>query len=221
MIKKEKVGVLFSGGKDSCLALFEVGKENVDVLLSIIPKSKDSWMFHKPNVKLLKKQAEMLGVELITQESKSGKEKELKELKKLISKSKINKLVVGGLASNYQGNRIKKICEELGVEFIAPLWSYSSKQLWKELLDNNFKIIITKISCEGLGKEFIGKIIDKERFKELEELEKKYRFRLDFEGGEAETSVLHMPGFKKEIKVEYGVESEGSYRHFIKIKKIN
>ena len=220
MIKKEKVGILFSGGKDSSLALFKYGKEKVDVLLSIMPESKDSWMFHKPDLMLLKKQAEMLNLPLIIQKSKLSKEKELGDLKKLIKESKIKKLVIGGLASNYQGSRIKKICEELGVELIAPLWDYNWEKLWEELLDNNFKVIITKIACEGIPREFIGKIIDRERFKILEKLSKKYKFRLDFEGGEAETVVLHMPGFKNQINLDYIIESEDKYRHFIKIRNV-
>lgn len=215
-----KVGVLFSGGKDSCLALYKYGKENVDVLLSVIPESRDSWMFHKPGLKLLKKQAEMLGIKLMIQKTKLGKERELGDLRKLIKKSKIDKLIVGGLASNYQASRIRKICQELKIEFIAPLWNYSPNDLWKELLDNKFKIIITKIACEGFGKEFMGKIIGKKKFEELKKLAERYKFRLDFEGGEAETAVLHMPGMKKEIKLSYNIKSEGKYRHFLKNIKI-
>lgn len=216
-----KTGVLFSGGKDSCLALHKYGKEKIDVLLSIIPESKDSWMFHKPDLKLLRKQAEMLRMKLIIEKTKGKKDQELKDLKNLIKKSGINKLVIGGIKSNYQGTRINSICKELGVELVAPLWGYSVNDLWKELLDNSFKIIITKIACEGIGKDFIGKIIDKEKFKELKALAEKYKFRLDFEGGEAETAVLYMPGFKKEMGLDYDIESEDKYRHFIKIKKVN
>jgi len=220
MTKKEKTGVLFSGGKDSCLALYKYGKDKVDVLLSIIPESKDSWMFHKPDLKLLKKQAEMLGIKLIIEKTKGKKDEELKDLKKLIKKSGINNLVIGGIKSNYQGARITSICKELGVELVAPLWGYSVNDLWKELLDNGFKVIITKIACEGIGKDFIGKIIDKEKFKELKALAEKYKFSLDFEGGEAETAVLYMPGFKKELKIGYDTESEDKYRHFINLNEV-
>jgi diphthine-ammonia ligase len=216
-----KTGALFSGGKDSCLALHKYGKEKVSCLLAMMPENKDSWMFHKPDLKLLKKQAEMLNLPLIIQKTKGEKDGELEDLRKLIKKSGINKLVIGGIKSNYQGERIRKICQELKVELIAPLWNYSADKLWKELLENGFEVIITKIACEGISKEFVGKIIDKERFKILEKLSNKYKFRLDFEGGEAETAVLFMPGFKKEIKIEYEIESEGNYRHFIVIKKIN
>lgn len=215
-----KTGLLFSGGKDSCLALHKFGKKKVNCLLSIIPENKDSWMFHKPDLKLLKKQAEMLNIQLIIRKTKGEKEKELEDLKKLIKKSKINYLVVGGIKSSYQEGRIGKICNELGIEFIAPLQNYSGEKLWKELLENNFKVILIKISCEGLNEKWLGKIIDKEKFLELRRLSERFKFRLDFEGGEAETSVLYMPGFKKEIEIDYDIESEDKYRHFIKNLKI-
>ena len=76
---KKKAAVLFSGGKDSCLALHMAKLKGFDIryLLSILPKNKDSWMFHKPNPNLLKKQAETLDIEFVVAESLGEKEKEL------------------------------------------------------------------------------------------------------------------------------------------------
>ena len=180
-------------------------------------------MFHKPNLDLLARQAEELGKELIVKQSFGIKEKELKNLEELIKivKNEVSVIVVGGIASSYQGKRIKKICDKLKLEFYAPLWNYSPEKLWKELLKAGFKIILTKISCDGLGREWLGKIIDKKNFKELKKLAEKYKFRLDFEGGEAETAVLWMPEFKRKIKIKFDISSEGKYRHFLNIKKIN
>ena len=180
--KQQKTEDLFSGGKDSCLALhkdLQQGNE-VKYLLNMVPESKDSWMFHKPDLKLLKKQAEMLGIKLISGRTKGEKEKELEDLRKLIGKvkNKVEGVVVGGIASSYQGERIKKICFEFGLEFIAPLLNYSGEEIWKELFEDKFKVIITKIACEGIPKEFLGKIIDRKKFKELKKLAEKYRFDL-------------------------------------------
>jgi len=221
--RKTKCAVLFSGGKDSCLALHKAKKKyDVEYLLSVIPENPDSFMFHKPDLLLLEKQAEMLDIDLIIIKSSGEKEKELGDLKKLIErvKDKIDVIVAGGIASSYQGKRIKKICRELGLEFYAPLWDYAPEQVWKELLEERFKVILTKISCEGISKEFLGQIIDDKRFNDLLRLSKKYKFRIDFEGGEAESAVLGMIGFKKDIKIEFNIKSEGKYRCFIKIKKI-
>jgi ABC transporter with metal-binding/Fe-S-binding domain ATP-binding protein len=220
----KEYAVLFSGGKDSCLALHNAiksGKE-ISYLLNVFPKNKDSFMFHKSDLDLLEKQADRLNMNLIIKETKGEKEKELKDLKELLGlvKDKICGVVVGGIASSYQGNRIKKICDELGLEFFAPLWDYSPEKVWDELFKNKFKVILTKISCEGLEKKWLGEVINKKNFEEFKKLAEKYKFRIDFEGGEAESAVLSMPEFEKEIKIEFDIESEGKYRHFLNIKKI-
>ena len=45
-----KLGVLFSGGKDSCLALHctVAADHEVACLLTLLPERDDSWMFHTP-----------------------------------------------------------------------------------------------------------------------------------------------------------------------------
>jgi len=219
-----KVAVLFSGGKDSCLALHKarLAGHKILYLLNVNPKTKDSWMFHKPEIGLLRRQAKELGIKLIIEKSLGEKEKELDDLRRLILKvkNKVEGIVVGGIASSYQGDRVKKICDEAGLKFIAPLMDYTPENLWNEMLNSNFEIILTKISCEGLGKEWIGRVIDKDNFALLKKLSEKYKFRLDFEGGEAESSVLNMPEFKNRIKLDFSVVSEDKYRHFLKIKKI-
>lgn len=219
-----KLAVLFSGGKDSCLALHKSMQEGYEVkfLLSILPSNKDSFMFHKPDLKLLEKQAEMLDLPLIIRKSKGEKDKELDDLEYLFKEvyGKVDGIVAGGLASRYQGEILKKLCEKYNFNLILPLWGYNAEKLWEELLNDGFKIVITKISSEGIPKDFIGKMIDKEMFNKLKILSEKYKFRLDFEGGEAETSCLYMPEFKKEIVIDYKIESEDKYRHFANIKEI-
>jgi len=219
-----KCAVLFSGGKDSCLALHKAIKEGYEIkyLLAVIPENFDSFMFHKPYLSLLEKQAEKLGFDLIIFKSEGIENKEINDLRKLIEsvKGKVDVIIVGGIASNYQGTRIKKICDEVGLKFYAPLWDYSSERIWDELLNNKFKVILTKITCEGISKEFLGKIVDDKMLLKLKKLSEKHKFRIDFEGGEAETSVLDMPEFKKEIKIKFNIKSEGEYRHFLENLKI-
>ena len=219
-----RAAVLFSGGKDSCLALHLAKLKGHDVkyLLSIIPKSKDSWMFHKPDLGLLEKQTEMLDIDLLVMESGGKKDEEVEDLKKLVEKvvGRVDVIVVGGIASSYQGKRIKKICGELGLEFYAPLWDFEGERVWGLLLKEGFEVIISKISCEGLPREWLGKVIGKKELQELKKESEKHGFRIDFEGGEAETAVLFMPEFKKHIKIRFDIKSEGKYRHFLDVKGV-
>ena len=219
-----KVAVLFSGGKDSCLALHMAKQKGYEIkyLLSVIPDNFDSFMFHKPYLKILEKQAEMLDVDLVVIKSKGEKEKEVEDLKELIKgvRGEVEVIVVGGIASSYQGKRIKKICDELGLEFYAPLWDYDSENVWEELLKNKFEVILTKVSCDGLDKSWLGEVIDDKMVEELKKKGEKFGFRIDFEGGEAESAVLFMPGFKENIEIEFDVKSEGKYRHFLDIQEV-
>jgi len=72
-----KLGVLFSGGKDSTYAAWLAKKEGykISCLISLWSKNKDSFMFHTPAIELTKKQAECINVPLIVQEIKILSEK--------------------------------------------------------------------------------------------------------------------------------------------------
>lgn len=219
-----KLAVLFSGGKDSCLALHKVlqGGHEVKYLLNVYPKNIDSFMFHKQNWRLLNIQADCLGIKMISIESEGIEEKELKDLRKLIEKVKdnVSGIVVGGIASSYQGKRVKKICDDLNLKFVAPLLDYEPEKLWEELFREGFEVVMVKIACDGIDKGWLGRIINKGNFGELKKLAEKYKFRLDFEGGEAETTVLMMPEYNKRIEIDFDVESEGEYRHLMKDVRI-
>jgi len=224
MKEKKKAAILFTGGKDSCLALMKAKQKNLDIkyLLTILPSSYDSWMWHKPSLNLLRAQAKALNIPVITQKSRTEKEKEVKDLEQLLRKvkNKVQCIITGGIASKYQKQRIEKIAKVLGFKILSPLWSKKSIEVWQECLDSNFKIILTKICCEGLSKQWLGKIINKKDFEKMKNLSKEYGFNLEFEGGDAETAVLDMPLFKKSIELETKIKSETDYRHFLIIKKI-
>ena len=52
-MKKLKLAVLFSGGKDSCYALYLAQKQGHEIkcLVSMFSENPDSFMFHYPNIK--------------------------------------------------------------------------------------------------------------------------------------------------------------------------
>jgi|SRR3989338_4511006 len=221
-----RLAALISGGKDSIYAAYEASKGN-EVVCIITFKSKraDSYMFHIPNVELVKLQAKSMSLPLIFAESSGIKEKELKDIKDALSaaikKYKIQGVVSGALASNYQKERIDKICMDLGIKSIAPLWHIEPKKYLKELIDNNFKVIITGVAAEGLDESWLGRELDKGAIEDLTILNAKIKFHLGFEGGEAETFVLDCPIFKKRLMVEEAEKQmESKYCGQYSIKKI-
>lgn len=224
-----KTAVLFSGGKDSCYAAYLASKENeLTCLITMHSENPDSYMFHTPSIEKTKAQAEAMELPLIVHKTKGEKEKELVDLenaiKKAIDQYKIEALVTGALHSEYQASRIQKICDNLNIKCINPLWHKDAEEYWEELLENNFEVMIVGVASDGLYEEWLGKIINRELFAKLKQLKEKFKFHLAFEGGEAETFITDCPLFKKKIQVIEGEKKwDGtSGRYSIKqVKLIN
>lgn len=217
-----KVGCLISGGKDSIYAMYLASKEHeVSCLISLKPE-KESWMFHIPNAELVENQAESIGLPLISMETKGKKEEELEDLKEVvklaIDKYKIEGLVTGALASNYQKKRVDKICEEFKIKHIAPLWEKDPKEYMQELLMNKFKVVIVGVAADGLDESWLGKEIDAKLLGDLEKL----NIHIAGEGGEYESFVLNCPLFKKELVIKESEKiMEDKYSGYLKVKKLN
>ncbi len=221
-----KLGVLFSSGKDSCYAMYRMFRQNYEIrcLLTIKSKNPDSYMFHTPNIDLTEVQSKCLGIPLLSRESSGKKELELEDLKKLLSeakeKYKINGVVSGALFSNYQRERIEKICDELSLKVFSPLWHMDQEVEMKELVSNKFEFIFSSISAYGLDESWLGKIIDNKDIEKLSELNETIGFNVAGEGGEYESFVIDMPMFKQKIRIKDAeIKKESKERMFYIIKK--
>ncbi|MGB9671693.1 MAG: diphthine--ammonia ligase [Candidatus Bathyarchaeales archaeon] len=198
-----QVAVLATGGKDSALALHRILKQGYEVkcLVSMMPQREDSWMFHYPNIRLVKLFAEAAEIPLVSAETSGVKEKEVEDLKRLIAKLDVEILVSGAIASNYQKSRIERICKELGIKCLAPLWGENPIDILNELVKGGFEAIITGVYAYGFSPEWLGRKIDEETVKALVELNRRCGISVVGEGGEYETFVLDAPYFKKRIKI--------------------
>jgi ABC transporter with metal-binding/Fe-S-binding domain ATP-binding protein len=217
-----KVGILFTGGKDSCLAFKRVmNTYEIVCLITLISKNKESYMFHVPNIELTKIQAEAIGLPLIQRITEGEKEKELEDLKEVLKeakkKFKIEGIVTGAIASNYQKSRIEKVCKDLKLKCTNPLWNEDQIKLLEEVVENNFKVIITGVFAFPLDESFLGKEINKEMIEKLKELMEKYKINPAGEGGEIETTVLDAPFFKKRIEIK---DFEVKYKNYSGIYEI-
>jgi predicted ATP pyrophosphatase (TIGR00289 family) len=198
-----RVAVLATGGKDSTLALFKVLNAGYEVkcLASMIPLREDSWMFHYPNIRLVDLFAEAVGIPLVKAESSGVKEEEVEDLKRLIARLDVDGVVSGAIASEYQKSRVERICEELNLKCISPLWHKNPLEILNEIVDLKFDVIITGVYAYGFSKEWLGRKIDEATVKALIELNGRYGVSLVGEGGEYETLVLDAPLFKRQIKI--------------------
>jgi len=217
-----KLGVLFSGGKDSTLAMHIAEKDHeISCLLSMKSENDASYMFHTPNIDITELQAESLGIPILVGFTKGEKEFELSDLKDLIENAVelfgIEGIVTGAVASEYQASRIQKICDELGLKCVNPLWQMNQIDLLNELLEQNFDVMIVAIAAYPLNDSWLGRKLDKTIISELAELQKKYGVNPAGEGGEFESLVLNAPLFKKRIEIK---KFEKEYENHVGIFRI-
>ncbi len=222
--ENEKLACLFSGGKDSILALHIMQNMNykISCLVTINSKNKDSYMYHTPTMNLVDLQAQSLEIPLIKVSTKGEKETELSALKKALQIAKkrynINGVVTGALYSTYQRDRVEKISDELGLKVFSPLWHKLQAEEVNELINLGIKAIITKVAASGLNKDFLGKTLSKELLQRLNSLPVK--INIAGEGGEYETSVLDCPLFKKKIEItESEIKMENEFTGELIAKK--
>lgn len=201
-----RLGVLFSGGKDSTLALhYAAEKEEVACLITLLSENKESYMFHTPNIDVTALQAEALGLPRLAKVTRGEKEKELQDLEEAIASAKksfgIEGVVTGAVESVYQATRIQLICNRLDLWCFNPLWKHNQKGLLEELLKSDFKVIISGIFVYPLDETWLGKQIDAAAIARLVALQREYSISPSGEGGEIETTVLDAPLFKKKIEI--------------------
>tara|TARA_Y100000034_G_C6872517_1_gene398564 strand:- start:302 stop:967 length:666 start_codon:yes stop_codon:yes gene_type:complete len=207
-----KLGVLFSGGKDSTLAMQLASKNHeISCLLSMKSENDASYMFHTPNIDITELQSEALDIPLLTGVTKGEKEIELNDLKDLIENAidlfGIEGIVTGAVESVYQAQRVQKICSELGLWCFNPLWQMNQIELLETLINEKYEIIISSIAAYPLDESWLGRKIDSKMIGELKALK---GVNPAGEGGEFESLVLNAPMFKRKIKI---LEFEKQYEN--------
>jgi ABC transporter with metal-binding/Fe-S-binding domain ATP-binding protein len=201
-----KLGVLFSGGKDSVYATYRaMQKEEVSCLISLISENDESYMFHTPNIHLASLQAEAMGLPILEYSTSGIEEEELKDLKEALSLAVeqygIEGVVTGAILSVYQAARIQKVCDELNLWCCNPLWHIDQDRYMQTLLDEGFEVIISGVFSAPFDETWLGRQIDAEALRLLRLYAAKYHITLSGEGGELETLVTDAPFFKKKIVV--------------------
>ena len=219
-----KLGVLFSGGKDSYLALQYASQDHeISCLLTLESEKEDSWMFHTPAIEWTRLQAESMKLNYLHLKTSGVKEKELNDLeliiKSAISKYSIEGIVTGALASVYQTTRIQKICNELNLWCFNPLWQMPQEVLLKELLSNKIESIITGVAAEPFDNSWLGRQIDLECINDLVALKASHRINPAGEGGEIESFVINAPLFTKKIVISKSKKYHSNFSGNLEIRE--
>lgn len=213
-----KLLALYSGGKDSTLAVEKALEEGHEVacLLTVRPRRLDSWMFHTICLSITPLQAEAMKIPHRFIEVSGEKEIELKELsqslKGILEDYPVDGILSGSIISNYQKERIDRICKKYSLIHVSPNWGLSGSAILNEIADRGYEVMITSVNTYGMGPEWLGRIIDRQAVNELIAASKTYGFNPGGEGGEYETLVIDCPIFSKRVLItDYEVVWKAAY----------
>lgn len=198
-----RLASLFTGGKDSTYATrlaLERG-DDVMVLVTMMPRRRDSWMFHSANIHLAGLVARAIGIEHLPVPTCGVKDRELEDLKGSLLGLDVDGVVSGVIASRYQRDRIDRLCRELNLHHITPLWERDRGELVEEMISRGMSIMVSEVAALGLDERWLGRILDTKALEELRGLQGRYGVDPCGEGGEMETLVLDAPWFLSRIEV--------------------
>jgi len=198
-----RVAALLSGGKDSVLAarLAEEGGHELLCLVTMRSANPDSYMFHTVNVEAVGLQAKAWGKRWLQAWTPGEKERELDDLKAALDGLPVEGVVSGAIASSYQRNRVERVCGELGLTHISPLWGRDREGLLRAILSKGMRVIFTAVAAQGLDESWLGTELDEVAASRLLRLNAEYGVDPCGEGGEYETLVLDAPWFREKIVV--------------------
>ncbi|HWG92458.1 MAG TPA: diphthine--ammonia ligase [Candidatus Thermoplasmatota archaeon] len=199
-----RLAALFSGGKDSTLAIDVAEQHGWEVthLVTVKPRNEESYMFHVPNLHLAPLQAEAMGKPLLEVPTSGEKEKELDPLERALAELTIDGVVVGALASEYQKTRVDRICHRLGIKSFAPLWHKRGEDVLRTLTEGGYDVRFAAVAAEGLTEAWLGRRLDAKAVEALKALNARYGVHVAGEGGEFETLVLASPRWPRCVVVD-------------------
>jgi diphthine-ammonia ligase len=188
----------WSGGKDSCLALYHALQRGGQpaCLFTMLSEDRETSRSHGLPKAVLEQQARLLGIPIVFR-SASWNDYEATFLAMLhdFKAQGIEVGVFGDIDIEDHRDWGQRVCATSGLRAYHPLWKRPRHELLQELIELHFKAIIIVTHADKLGSEWLGKTIDADTIKELEGA------GIDPSGeeGEYHTVVTHGPIFRAEI----------------------
>lgn len=201
----------WSGGKDSCLALYHAIKNGgrPQSLLTMLSEEGIISRSHALPKTLIEKQAKSLGLQPVFR-SASWQQYEVEFVSALhdFKKAGIEVGVFGDIDIDPHREWVRRVCGVAGIVPIHPLWKRDRRELLEEFIGLGFKAQIVVINGQKLDKSFLGKSIQAQTIVEME------KTGMDPSGelGEYHTVVMDGPIFSTKVEIKIlGQEHHDGY----------
>lgn len=194
--------VSWSGGKDSCLALYKAIEQgyNPQKLFTMFSMENDISSAHRLKANILKAQASAIGIEhLVGKALFDDYEEIFVSNLKLFKEQGIDYGIFGDIDLEEHKQWEDNVCEKAFITSVLPLWQRNRREIVQEFLDLGFKAKIIVVNTTMIDAKFLGQDLSYSLMKEIEE----YGADVCGENGEYHTVVYDGPIFKKPVELKY------------------
>jgi len=211
----QNAAMLWTGGKDSSLALFEAAQAGfcVRCLVTFAPPEPD---FLAHPMTFMKLQAQALGlphyVLQVDQPFEEGYETHLRAMRNDMG---IDAVITGDIAEvGGSPNWIRERSRPVGMRVHTPLWGRDRRVLLEQLLSHGFEVLFSCIKKRWLTESWVGRELDEPAIADLQIVRERTGLDLCGEEGEYHTLVADGPQFTRAIRVDsYSVRGTESLAH--------
>jgi uncharacterized protein (TIGR00290 family) len=206
-MKKQKVTISWSGGKDSAFALYKImlsGEYDVVGLHTVIGEETKRVSLHGVADNMISLQAEALGLPLEfillpASETHAPYEAIMKTYYTICKQRGIEGIVFGDIFLEDLKQYRETLLIDSGIRPVYPLWKIDSTMLINDFVNSGFKILICSANEKFFSQDQLGKTIDNEFINNLP-------MDVDVcgENGEFHTFVFDGPLFKKPVVYSRG-----------------
>lgn len=200
MILMSKVIASWSGGKDSCLACVTAIPQGHDVryLLNFISQEYQRVRFHGTEARLIQLQAEAIGLPLLQKETTpDGYEEEFKEAVSTLIPDGVEGMVFGDIYLEEHKEWTERVCRDLGIEAISPLWGREPEAVLLEFMGAGFEATVVSAQADLFDEGWVGRTVDRHLLRYLKEND----IEVCGENGEYHTFVTDGPAFRQRIEI--------------------
>ncbi len=168
---KAKAAVSWSGGKDSCLALHRARQEfAIGAIITMFTEDGARSRSHGLRPEVLQRQAELLGLELVCGRSWQTYEANFKVLLESRRTRGYTHVIFGDILLAEHRLWAERVCNEVGLTALEPLWGESTAKLVREFLTIGGQAYIVATKAALLDSTWLGRQLDLATISLLEKL---------------------------------------------------
>ncbi len=173
--------------------------------------------FHGVPASLIGAQAQAIGLPLFQKATDPfHHEAELREAVRSLLPLGVRGIVFGDIYPGDHRDLAERVCADLGLELVEPLWGMTSEDIFRGFVGAGFQALVVSANAHLIDRQWVGRPVDLDFLSYLKGLD---NVDVCGENGEYHTFVYNGPLFQRRLELDVGqVHHRAGYYYFLDIR---